>query len=36
MKFGCNKMVGDVNIFLILAKQRLKDNFVQKWNEELN
>ena len=28
--------VGDVNIFLILAKQRLKDNFVQKWNEELN
>ena len=28
--------VGDVYIFLILAKQRLKDNFVQKWNQELN
>ena len=28
--------VGDVDIFLIRAKQRLKDNFVQKWNEELN
>ena len=28
--------VCDVDIFLILAKQRLKDNFVQKWNQELN
>ena len=28
--------VGDVDIFLILAKQRLKDSFVQKWNQELN
>ena len=25
--------VCDVDIFLILAKQRLKDNFVQKWHE---
>ena len=28
--------VGDINIFLTLAKQRLSDNFIQKWNEELN
>ena len=28
--------VGDDGIFLSLVKQRLKDNFVQKWNEELN
>ena len=28
--------VGDDDIFLSLVKQRLKDNFVQKWNEELN
>ena len=28
--------VGDVDIFSILAKQRLKYNFVQKWNQELN
>ena len=26
----------DVDTFLILAKQRLKDNFVQKWNQEPN
>ena len=28
--------VGDIDIFLTLAKQRLRDNFIQKWNEELN
>ena len=28
--------LGDDGIFLSLVKQRLKDNFVQKWNEELN
>ena len=25
--------VGDIDIFLTLAKQRLRDNFIQKWNE---
>ena len=28
--------VGDIDIFLAHAKQRLRDNFIQKWNEELN
>ena len=28
--------VGDIDIFLTLAKQQLRDNFIQKWNEELN
>jgi hypothetical protein len=30
-----NQGVGDVNIFLKLAKQRLTDNFIQKWQSEL-
>lgn len=28
--------VGDSKIFISVAKQRLTDNFIQKWNEEIN
>ena len=28
--------VGDHEIFLVLFKQRVKDNFIQLWNSELN
>ena len=28
--------VGNIGIFMTLSKQRLKENFVQKWNGELN
>ena len=28
--------VGDMGIFLAAVKQRLQDNVMQKWNEEIN
>ena len=28
--------VGDVNMFLIVFKQRLTDNFIQGWNEQIS
>ena len=36
MKYGCYKALVMMAYFLSLVKQRLKDKFVQKWNEELN
>ena len=28
--------VGDVGVFLSIVRQRLQDNFMQQWNEEIN
>ena len=28
--------VGDANLFLFNVKQRIRDQFIQKWNERLN
>ena len=36
MKYGFNKMLVIMNFFLVLFKQRVKDNFIQLWNSELN
>ena len=31
-----NQGVGNINVFLSMAKQRLNDNFLQGWQERLN
>ena len=36
MKYGFNKMLVIMKIVLVLFKQRVKDNFIQLWNSELN
>jgi len=30
-----NQGVGNVNLFIRILKERLNDNFIQKWNSEL-